>query len=456
MRGTLRRGLLASSIGAVALAIRLPTMLSSRHLGYDEGVYGASVDLMAAGFVPYRDFFSSQGPVYLPILRALDLTGVGGFRAPRLAILIAAVAIAGAVFVMVRRDGDDTRAWAAASLVATSGLMLLAVTPLHSVGIATAFGMWALVLATGPSSTVRTVALSGVLAALAIATKSLLAVPVALATLAVVTMRGGAAMAGLFAVCGAATGLLVSLPFGPAEVWDQYVVFHTEKTASHSAWANLTDLAGLLLHEELPLVVAVTVGIVVALVARRPIVGSQMPAWLLVGWLAVAIAVVAVPQPLIGGFERFAVVLVPPAALLAARLPIPTPVLLAVAIVALPFQWFVQDAHVVHRPSGEMEQVIEAIAASGTEAHTVADDPGIVWIAGGLSHPDTVDSSFARINTGRVTSELVSNAAEDPTTCAYLSWSTRFASLGLDPVPSGYTAAVVSGHRAFSTRSVCG
>src|SRR4051812_27329203 len=52
-----RRDLWALALFAVA--VRLPAVLSSRHLSFDDGVYGATAVALRHGARPYRDVFSS-------------------------------------------------------------------------------------------------------------------------------------------------------------------------------------------------------------------------------------------------------------------------------------------------------------------------------------------------------------------------------------------------------------
>ena len=110
----------ATAIG-VAVAFRIPSFLSTRHLGYDDGLYASSVILMRAGFDPFRDFFSSQGPLFLPFLRAFDMIGIGGLRASRSAIVFTGAALAVAIYFLVALDYGRYRAAAAALIGASSG-----------------------------------------------------------------------------------------------------------------------------------------------------------------------------------------------------------------------------------------------------------------------------------------------------------------------------------------------
>ena len=91
MRTTPRAAATAIAVGAVAL--RIPAYLATRHLSFDDGVYGASAVAMREGGLPFRDVFSSQGPLFLPLVWLADLLGLRTFDAPRLLALASAVGL---------------------------------------------------------------------------------------------------------------------------------------------------------------------------------------------------------------------------------------------------------------------------------------------------------------------------------------------------------------------------
>src|SRR5579859_4880046 len=65
----------AAILAIVAITLRIPALLASRALTFDEGVYGSAVLAMRDGAQPFRDVFSSQGPLQLPLLWLADLVG---------------------------------------------------------------------------------------------------------------------------------------------------------------------------------------------------------------------------------------------------------------------------------------------------------------------------------------------------------------------------------------------
>ena len=98
------RGAIWPSSPALTVALRLPAYLASAHLTFDDGVFGASAVAMRAGGQPYRDVFSSQGPLFLPLVWVADLLGFRTANAPRLLSLAAALAPRGRH--LRRRPGD--------------------------------------------------------------------------------------------------------------------------------------------------------------------------------------------------------------------------------------------------------------------------------------------------------------------------------------------------------------
>jgi hypothetical protein len=95
----------SSWLSFAAVVLRLPAVLSSRHLSFDDGVYGATAVAMRHGARPYRDVFSSQGPLHHPLLYVADLVGGRTQDAPRLLSLAAAVVITIAVYLIAAAVG---------------------------------------------------------------------------------------------------------------------------------------------------------------------------------------------------------------------------------------------------------------------------------------------------------------------------------------------------------------
>src|SRR5581483_10371305 len=204
---TRRASILLIAIAVGAVALRIPAYLALRHVSFDDGVYGASAVAMRTGALPFREVFSSQGPLFLPLVWLSDLVGLRTFDAPRLLAVAAGLALVAAT-------------WAAAGLVATSGTVLWVTGPLTSdgPGLALAAGAVAVALWYRRQPSLRLAVAAGALLGAALSVKSLLlgaAVPVGWALLPNRRHLGAAVAA------AAGLGLVVALPWGLGNVWDQ-------------------------------------------------------------------------------------------------------------------------------------------------------------------------------------------------------------------------------------------
>ena len=142
-------------------------------------MYGATADAMRAGARPYRDVFSSQGPLHLPLVYVADLLGFRTLNAPRLLALGAGVAITLGVYLIASRLSGRRAGIVAALLATTSGSILLVTTGISGDGPAIVFAVAAVAMALAyrdRPSTGRAVA-AGLLVGCTLAVK-LLAAPV--------------------------------------------------------------------------------------------------------------------------------------------------------------------------------------------------------------------------------------------------------------------------------------
>ena len=114
-RGGVRTDL--AVLAAVTVALRLPTFVAERHLTFDDGVYGASAVAMRAGGAPFREVFSSQGPLWLPLVWVGDLLGLRTMNAPRVTSMLAAVLLVSATYLAGRVVADRIGALVAAGLL---------------------------------------------------------------------------------------------------------------------------------------------------------------------------------------------------------------------------------------------------------------------------------------------------------------------------------------------------
>src|SRR5438093_1310110 len=176
--------LVPASIGAAAVGLRIPAYLAVRHISFDDGVYGASAVALRTGALPFRDVFSSQGPLFLPLVWLFDLLGLRTLDAPRLLALASGLALVLATWSAARALRLSTGAAAlAAGLVATSGSVLWVTGPLTSDGPGLALAAWAVTAALWyrQSPSLGWAVAAGALLGAALSVKSLLvgaAVPV--------------------------------------------------------------------------------------------------------------------------------------------------------------------------------------------------------------------------------------------------------------------------------------
>src|SRR5215218_994434 len=152
----------AAALAAVAVVLRIPAFVASRHLTYDDGFFGLSALEMRHGVVPFRELFSPQGPLHLPLLFVADLVGLRTTNAPRVLPLVAGAAVTVATYAAGRRIASRRGAILAAVLVTTSGSVLFTTAGIASDGPAIAFAVGAVAVAFGysqaPTSTRATVA----------------------------------------------------------------------------------------------------------------------------------------------------------------------------------------------------------------------------------------------------------------------------------------------------------
>ena len=63
-------------LAIATIVIRIPAFVAEKSLVFDDGVFASSARAMRNGELPFRDIFSSQGPVFLPFLWVADLVGL--------------------------------------------------------------------------------------------------------------------------------------------------------------------------------------------------------------------------------------------------------------------------------------------------------------------------------------------------------------------------------------------
>jgi 4-amino-4-deoxy-L-arabinose transferase-like glycosyltransferase len=413
-------------LSLAAVVLRLPAVLSSRHLSFDDGVYGATAVAMRHGARPYRDVFSSQGPLHHPLLYVADLVGGRTQNAPRLLSLMAAVAITIAVYLIARRVAGRRAGVIAAALATTSGSLFLVTTGISGDGPAIAFAAAAVAVAFAYRecpSTARAV-WTGLLVGAACSVKLLalpVVVPVALALLARRRTRDVVTAA----IVAVTVPLVLAAPWGYSRVWDQSVRYHHEArrySVAEAVWRMITTL----LERDTIVVATAVVVLVVALAARARWLPPDEPAGWRVGtalgaWLVVQVGFLLTESAM---WRPHVSELVVPLTLLAAlRLP-SMRVLVVTWAVALPI--FLVGTWGFAKPGGYHgvdAQVAARLRALPSHAVVVTDEPGFAWRAG-LQVPDQfVDVSVKQFDQGRITEPDLLRAARARDACAVLATS---------------------------------
>ncbi len=455
----------------LAVLVRLPAVLADRHLTFDDGVYGASARALRDGGLPFRDVFSSQGPLFLPLVWLADLVGLHTLDGPRVLSLASAVVVVVATHRIARHWCDRWGAGLAALVVALSGSVLVVSGPLASGGPAIALSLAALAVALDldHDATLRRAVAIGVLVGAALSVKNLLVaptvVPIALLLLGTRRPRLVATAAG----SAIATALAAALPWGLARVWDQSVTYHLEVHTERTPLANVAKMLATLADRDTVVLALGAVAAAGLLIAgpggprqRRPEspAGGRQPGAdrLLASWLVTTVVVIVASAPL---WRPHMAHLVPPLALFAARWRPAKALVVALLALSLPFQvahvWAFLDPDGYRGDAARVEAALRAIPDG---AQAISDDPGLVWRAGRRTPDDLVDTSQLRIDTGRITTASLADAADDPAVCAFVVWSSRFGDLeGLEPALArvGYEreATYDEDHRALYLKRDC-
>ena len=451
-------------LSALTVALRLPAFLAERHLTFDDGVYGASAVAMRAGGQPFRDVFSSQGPLFLPLVFLADLLGVRTVDAPRLVAVAAGVVAVGATYGAGRTLTDRRGALLAAGIVAGTTTMLWITGPIAADGAALAAATVTVMLALRwrhHVTTPRAVWL-GVGVGATISVKALLApviLPVALVLLA--ARRVPPVLAG--GLAAVAFHLALWLPWGPANVWDQSYGYHLEVTTDRTPGRNLGKVLSTLGDRDAMVVAAVLAMIGAIALGRRshrPDAEARptSPDTMLLAWLGGTILVLLTESPL---WRPHVAQLIPALVLLAARHRPPARALVLAAILVVPYQ-VVHAWEVLHpAPYSAADERIRAILRDLPDgARAMSDDPGIVWRAGRLTPPNLVDASILRLQTGDLTAASLSAAARADDVCAVVILSAvRWGSLADLPsrlAADGYVLTLDEGAgRKVFVRSRC-
>jgi 4-amino-4-deoxy-L-arabinose transferase-like glycosyltransferase len=415
--------LVGLGLSLLAVVVRLPTLFSPRHVGFDDGVYGATVLAMRDGAEPFRDVFSPQGPLHLVILYAGDLLGLRTLNAPRVAPVLAGVVVTLAVWAAGRRLGTAYGAALAAALVATTGTMLWTTGPITGDGIAVAFAATAAYAALAyrdrPSPWWAVATGLAIGAALLV---KVLVIPVVLPVGWWLWSHRRVRDLALAVGTSVALGVVATVPWGFGNVYDQSVKYHQASRALYGpvdqAWKLLTTL----LSRDLPLLVAVTLGVVAAVAAHGRRIDSDTVAVLV--WLGAG-TVFLIVEPAM--FRNHIASLIPPLGLFVAMRPPPWRWALVAAIFVVPW-WAVHldDVLILRDYRGDEAALVEQLRALPDGAVVITDEPGFAYRTGHHLPPLLNDASIKRIEEGMITTEVVAQAAARSDVCAVAIWSNRY------------------------------
>ena len=137
----------ATVLGVVALLLRLPAFFTDKSLVFDDAVFAASAYAMRAGEAPFKTVFSSQGPMFLPLLWLGDLVGFRTVNSPRVLSVTSGIVVTLAVYAIARRVTTRGRALLAAGLTTTAGTILWVTVPANADGPSLALSVLAVAFA---------------------------------------------------------------------------------------------------------------------------------------------------------------------------------------------------------------------------------------------------------------------------------------------------------------------
>jgi hypothetical protein len=418
----------ASILAVVTVLLRLPMLFADRALVFDDGVFGASALAMRAGELPFRDVFSSQGPLFLPLVFVADLVGLRTSDAPRLLSVASGVVVTIAVYACGRRLTTRGGALLAAGLVTTSGSVLWVTGPINADGPALALSVVAVAVALRYRDDPRLLdaVLVGLAGGAALSIK-FLAVPAVLVA-GVVVLASHRRMRDAVTAGTVAVGVYVvtALPWGIGRVWQQSYTYHADARRQGSVGDALVKILRTLWERDLAVVVALLLAGAVWLLVRMTVVErAPIPTRRLTPeaagaavWAVLVVAVLLYEPAL---WRAHVAHLVVPLALLAALRPPPWRVLIAAALVVVPVS--IAERGDVLRPSGydgHEAALVRYLQTSGPDAEFLSDDPGLVWRADRSIPGDFVDSSFQRIDNRDITTDSVASAARDDHVCGVI------------------------------------
>ena len=225
---------------------------------------------MRHGAVPFRDLFSSQGPLHLMLIWLGDLPRTSW--SPRVASFVAGVVLTMFVYFIGRRITSRTAAVLGAVLVTTSGSILWTTGPATADGPTIAFIAAGVLLALRYDETPGTGAAiaTGLASGAAMLVKTAVGALGALPAIWILWRRRRRRDLLAAAIAAMLLALAVAAPFGLRAVLDQSVRYQLHSHREQSVVANLHKIVRTLLDRDLAVVVVLAVAVAGSiLVARR-------------------------------------------------------------------------------------------------------------------------------------------------------------------------------------------
>jgi Dolichyl-phosphate-mannose-protein mannosyltransferase len=455
----------ATILAVAAIVIRLPAFFVDRSLVFDDGVFASSALAMRAGEVPFRDIFSSQGPVFPPLLWVADLVGFRTMDAPRVLSVAAGVLLTVSVYACARRLTTRANALLAAGLVTTSGSVLWVTVPVNADGPSLALSVLAVAFALRYRDDPRVVNALwvGLAAGAAVSIKALSVPAVVIAGLIVLLSHRRFRDAAVAAGVAVAVYVVAALPFGIGRVWDQSYVYHQDSHRANTHTGAISKIFDTVWDRDLLVMIALVlagIAFLVRFVVRRRAgqPGDHALVVVVTGLVLWSLLVVAllVWEPAM--WRAHIAHLIPPLALLAALRPAPWSVLAIAGLVAAAF--FVSNNRSILWPdgyTGHDAALVHHLERFPSDALFISDDPGWVWRSGHRPPGAFADTSFQRIDQGQITKRSLVTAAATDDVCGVISSSPlhfkRFHGLGDALAVEGYEPAHFGPHLTLFERT---
>jgi hypothetical protein len=427
----------ATLLALLALVLRIPAFLADTALHFDDGTYGLSAVSMRSGHAPFISVFSSQGPVFLPLLHVFDVLGFERMDSPRVLPVLAGMAIAVGVYRVTGMLADRGGALLAGALAAASGVVLWTTGPITSDGVALAFGVWAVAEALNYRSrpaTHRAVVVA-ILVGAAIGTKSLMSAPAIFAAWIVIVGIRRWRDVMLVPVVGGVLAVGSAVPWGIRAVYEQSIAYHSTVEGRHDVignWHRALDSVG---QRDLTLVVLAAAAAITALATRfrrnrdadATTTTPRLERWFggsrFVWWWLLAVFVTFALDPAM--WRNHVNVIAPPIAILVACHRPSWRVVTVILVLTVPLQMYALRA--LYHPEPYRGPEAAAVAATthiDERAWALTDTGGYVWRGGRVTPPWYVDPSILRIETPvdslRITSRSIARNADRPKVCLVL------------------------------------